>query len=678
MAANYFHSLADENQDLQKQIGCMTGVFQILNRHHIVSGRRVVNHSSTKGVHGDLLLNNVTPRRESSGTRQRHVAVEKHRVSTESSRPMKRHNLDLRDVVKDSMHREARGLSHNIVTKEDTNNWYHDEPRELSRSKSCQFRHRIKSSVSKYYPRFSYDGHETDCLSIKTDSKTTNPRLSLDSGERFTRTLSRNPSNHSRNPKTNTGVDADKDLSQTQPSGVVAKLIGMGTFPLSNSLDESGSIVKMANSTKSSLKEPLSPCRKNPDMKPISKIPIEPAPWKQQDGTHEMTSSTKIRGPESGKDLRALKQILGAMQAVEAKHDHQNPPCVNRELDVSMGHECRIVIMKPSKLVKNGCMNNNAGNYSIKTDCRKQIKQSNNLSCYSRDSSSSTPDKTTLSMKLNELLTSEYPSPVSVRYDSFYADNSPSPVKHTPITKKDDDATEKSIKHQYEAANNAKLNTMISEVSNSNDRYISEILLASGLFLRDVRSLNPHPSGHPINPDLFSVLEHTKCSYLQTEKLHRKLIFDAVNEILMEKLSSASEMIMHDPKKILREVCLEVEQRQLCKIRDACGVKSILWEDVMKKSENWSGFYGESLVIAMEIEQLILTDLVDEIVMTQPVSWGFAMADAVISLDKIKAFCASQIYDEQNWALNSKLLRAVGLFAGSIVLMRNFGDLMAI
>ncbi|XP_024972926.1 mitochondrial import receptor subunit TOM5 homolog [Cynara cardunculus var. scolymus] len=54
------------------------------------------------------------------------------------------------------------------------------------------------------------------------------------------------------------------------------------------------------------------------------------------------------------------------------------------------------------------------------------------------------------------------------------------------------------------------------------------------------------------------------------------------------------------------------------------------------------------------------------------------MADAVISVDKLKAFWRSQVNDEENWALNAKLLRAVGLFAGSIVLMRNFGDLMAI
>ncbi|XP_018824900.1 mitochondrial import receptor subunit TOM5 homolog [Juglans microcarpa x Juglans regia] len=54
------------------------------------------------------------------------------------------------------------------------------------------------------------------------------------------------------------------------------------------------------------------------------------------------------------------------------------------------------------------------------------------------------------------------------------------------------------------------------------------------------------------------------------------------------------------------------------------------------------------------------------------------MADSVVSVEKLKAFVHSQYYDEEKWALNSKLLRAVGLFAGSIFLMRNYGDLMAI
>ncbi|XP_012080392.1 mitochondrial import receptor subunit TOM5 homolog [Jatropha curcas] len=54
------------------------------------------------------------------------------------------------------------------------------------------------------------------------------------------------------------------------------------------------------------------------------------------------------------------------------------------------------------------------------------------------------------------------------------------------------------------------------------------------------------------------------------------------------------------------------------------------------------------------------------------------MADSIISLEKLKSFLNSQIYDEEKWALNMKLLRAAGLFGGSIFLMRNYGELMAI
>ncbi|XP_057805038.1 mitochondrial import receptor subunit TOM5 homolog [Salvia miltiorrhiza] len=54
------------------------------------------------------------------------------------------------------------------------------------------------------------------------------------------------------------------------------------------------------------------------------------------------------------------------------------------------------------------------------------------------------------------------------------------------------------------------------------------------------------------------------------------------------------------------------------------------------------------------------------------------MADKVISLDSIKAFWHSQVHDPEKWDHNVKLLRAVGIFAGSIVLMRQYGDMMAI
>ncbi|KAL7153081.1 hypothetical protein ABFS83_04G141400 [Erythranthe nasuta] len=54
------------------------------------------------------------------------------------------------------------------------------------------------------------------------------------------------------------------------------------------------------------------------------------------------------------------------------------------------------------------------------------------------------------------------------------------------------------------------------------------------------------------------------------------------------------------------------------------------------------------------------------------------MANKSISLDSIKAFWHSQVHDPEKWDHNMKLLRAGGLFAGSIILMRQYGDMMAI
>lgn len=41
MASKLLHSLADDNPDLQKQIGCMTGIFQLFDRHHVLAARHI-------------------------------------------------------------------------------------------------------------------------------------------------------------------------------------------------------------------------------------------------------------------------------------------------------------------------------------------------------------------------------------------------------------------------------------------------------------------------------------------------------------------------------------------------------------------------------------------------------------------------------------------------------------
>ncbi|KAI3686550.1 hypothetical protein L1987_80229 [Smallanthus sonchifolius] len=96
MAAKLLHSLTDDNPDLQKQIGCMTGVFQLFDRHQIVTGRRFPGHSPKRLPPGSPQFDNGTPESESSSSHQRPYIVEAHsnkivqdknnRASTESSR----------------------------------------------------------------------------------------------------------------------------------------------------------------------------------------------------------------------------------------------------------------------------------------------------------------------------------------------------------------------------------------------------------------------------------------------------------------------------------------------------------------------------------------------------------------------------------------------------------------
>lgn len=57
MAAKLLHSLADDNPDLQKQIGCMNGIFQIFDRHHVLTGRRISHHR--RPPPGNFLLMNA-------------------------------------------------------------------------------------------------------------------------------------------------------------------------------------------------------------------------------------------------------------------------------------------------------------------------------------------------------------------------------------------------------------------------------------------------------------------------------------------------------------------------------------------------------------------------------------------------------------------------------------------
>ncbi|KAK9116021.1 hypothetical protein Sjap_014968 [Stephania japonica] len=197
------------------------------------------------------------------------------------------------------------------------------------------------------------------------------------------------------------------------------------------------------------------------------------------------------------------------------------------------------------------------------------------------------------------------------------------------------------------------------ENTNPDHRYISEILLASGLLLRDLgaglTSIQLHASGHPINPDLFFVLEQTKVKAtlsskdkqfqrnavwlkFDREKVHRKLVFDAVNEILERKFGSmalASEMWLRTDKlagrtsnaqQLLRDLCSEIEKLQAYETSDSCSVggeslNTIVFNDVVCESEKWTGFPREISGIVLDVERSIFKELVDEVVSGEAMSF---------------------------------------------------------
>ena len=57
MAAKILHSLTDDNPDLQKQIGCMNGIFQLFDRQPILTGgRHMVGHTPKRLFPGKISI----------------------------------------------------------------------------------------------------------------------------------------------------------------------------------------------------------------------------------------------------------------------------------------------------------------------------------------------------------------------------------------------------------------------------------------------------------------------------------------------------------------------------------------------------------------------------------------------------------------------------------------------
>lgn len=265
----------------------------------------------------------------------------------------------------------------------------------------------------------------------------------------------------------------------------------------------------------------------------------------------------------------------------------------------------------------------------------------------------------------------EQPSPVSVLDITFYEEDIPSPVKKISTAFQDNDnlngdesewstvyidclqssrgskfdqKTLDDVGHlvhelgllntsQYKAA------THYSEsLTNPDHKYIAEILLSTGL-LRDLGSstttIQINPAGLSVNPELYHVLEkdtelaleHLNEKSIRSktrEKVQRKLVFDAVSEILLEGSvdSRTVENKMGERtmtgEKLLEELCTKLDHQQATLNDSLYDVDdeliSILRADMINQHGNWTSYNSQLPVLVLDLERMIFKDLIGEIV----------------------------------------------------------------
>ncbi|KAL7101044.1 hypothetical protein ACP275_08G031900 [Erythranthe tilingii] len=383
MSAKTMSSLTDEKRDLRKQIGCMNGIFQLFDRHHFLTGRRISSHSQKRLLQGPQ--HQLEPQLGTKGFTEKGTDVhkEKPRISTESSRASysssscsstfssldfnrlvaqteslslrqinisetpfqqiaKEQKQPFRDVVKESMHREARVLP----IKSTSNNEQRgvvmkhiDSPRPSPQPKSVK---QPKDDDRLALPRFSYDGRESREGYKSAMKQKELPRFSLDSKASSMKCSSMES-------RLNFSFNQESGI-HNRTSSVVAKLMGLEIFPDTISSEESRTPSKKpspkeeAYSPRVSQSSATSASPRKPTA--CTRFPIEPAPWSQQDSPKKSSHSkraptsttphqsysvygqiekriTELEFKRSGKDLRALKQILESMQKTRTHLENQ-------------------------------------------------------------------------------------------------------------------------------------------------------------------------------------------------------------------------------------------------------------------------------------------------------------------------------------------------------------------
>lgn len=286
---------------------------------------------------------------ESSSNKQNQIPKKSH---------SRHQSLDFYDVVKDSMYREAKGLYVKTLTKEEKKGQHIDSPRPIISKKSFnegvkvskEPLHNLSRSRKPHWdsPRLSYDAVKSATVHKEL------PRFSLDSKQGSVRRI--NEGNKARSVYERNSTSQLQEIeTPRRSSSVVAKLMGLETLPDSTqtcrmsicSIDRIDLTARASTSDEYKKHQSSSPSNKRNDgsitnVTQHSRFALEStSPWRQRDvnqssslqdsskGSNSDTKSSKsslsvygqiekrlaeLEFKKSGKDLRALKQILEAMQ----------------------------------------------------------------------------------------------------------------------------------------------------------------------------------------------------------------------------------------------------------------------------------------------------------------------------------------------------------------------------
>lgn len=144
-----------------------------------------------------------------------------------------------------------------------------------------------------------------------------------------------------------------------------------------------------------------------------------------------------------------------------------------------------------------------------------------------------------------------------------------------------------------------------------------------------------NPAGHLFTRKLFLALEQIKASdrlsngiqenpqLKCTDSLQRRLLFDAVNEVLVEKFVFQHSNIWLGKRKnnqheLLHGLCSEIDQLQAISLSCSSnekddGLRHIIGKDLSNQSVVWADGLSDISGVVLDIERLIFKDLVREV-----------------------------------------------------------------